>query len=101
MNLRASSSEPGDPGVKTPTLGGPGLGGRCSNCGAVVSARGPPPKDSKVETVPQLKPLWRRLALHRGTQGSWNAPGDAAPPCWAACSRRGLEDDGQGLARPG
>lgn len=60
-----------------------------------------PPKDSKVETVPQLKPLWRRLVLDLGTQGSWKALGDDAPPCWVQRSRRGLAEERQAFARLG
>lgn len=51
------------------------------------------PKDANVEMVPQPKPLWRGLVLDLGTQGSWQALGDGAPPCWVQRSRRGLLEE--------
>lgn len=57
-------------------------------------------KGSKVVTVPQLKPLWRRLVLLRGTQGSWKV-------WWVVGSRREFgsgrepeEEERGGLVRP-
>lgn len=65
-------------------------------------------KGSKVVTVPQLNPLCRLLLLLRGTQGSWKVCGDEVGVrrvlCskWGLlCSRRGLEEDREGLLRPG
>lgn len=64
------------------------------------------PKGSKDVTVPQLNPLWRLLVLVLGTQGSWNVWGDLGAR-WVVCSwqrlrsRRGLEEEWEGLLRPG
>lgn len=52
-------------------------------------------------TVPQLSPLWRLLVLLLGTQGSWKVWGDDVGVCWMVCSRRGLEEEREGLLRPG
>lgn len=58
-------------------------------------------------TVPQLSPLWRLLVLFRGTQGSWKVWGHELSVCWVVCSkrglqsRRGLEEEREGLVRPG
>ncbi len=58
-------------------------------------------------TVPQLSPLWRLLVLLLGTQGSWKVWGDDVGVRWVVCSRRelrscrGLEEEREGLLRPG
>lgn len=56
---------------------------------------------SKVETVPQVTPLCRRLATLRGTQGSEKETGDAGGVPLGRCSRRGLQEERGGLLRPG
>lgn len=99
----------------------PGLGGRCSDEGdsTDVAAWQSELNGSNVVTVPQLNPLWRLLVLLRGTQGSWKVWGDEVGVCgvlrprrglrsrqglrsiWGLRSRGGLEEDREGLLRPG
>lgn len=61
---------------------------------------------SKVVTVPQLKLLWRRFVLPRGTQGSWKVLGESPHRMvWSLgglpSDRRQEEDERGGLTRPG